>query len=153
MYSEFIRARKSAYNAQLEVLVNPALDGLAGKYNPYDFSNPISDDELFIGREDQLEQIAYYLEQAKSAPHPTNLAILGARGSGKTSLLNRADAIAKKKELLSVRVNLDEDDAARQLTFFHKIFDAVFTAACQAGCYGGTSGGTFRSYLQAVNSY
>ena len=59
-------------------------------YNPYDFANPVSDKELFVGRKQELDDIKYYIDQAKLT-RPINLAILGPRASGKTSLLNMCD--------------------------------------------------------------
>ncbi|MHC5773961.1 hypothetical protein [Nostoc sp.] len=57
-------------------------------HNPYDFSNPVSDIELFAGRKNELKDINYYLNHAAKAPRAINLALLGRRASGKTSLLN-----------------------------------------------------------------
>ena len=57
-------------------------------YNPYDFANPVSDPGLLVGREKEMEEIKYYLDNAKVAPRPINIALLGTRASGKTSILN-----------------------------------------------------------------
>jgi Cdc6-like AAA superfamily ATPase len=57
-------------------------------HNPFDFANPVIDPKLFAGRKNELEDIEYYLNHAKSAPRAINLALIGDRASGKTSLLN-----------------------------------------------------------------
>lgn len=83
--------------------------------NPYDFANPVTDSALFAGRRDELGEIGYYLDHAKGAPRPINLAILGGRASGKTSLLNMAETEAIKRGFLTVRIDLDEGDSKSQL--------------------------------------
>src|SRR6478735_6936520 len=115
--------------------------------NPYDFANPVSDPDLFIGRKQQLQEIRYYLDHAKSAARPINLAILGHRASGKTSLLNMAALAAQERGFCVVRVDLDEDDAKHQLAFFFKLFDAILAAACELGAFGGISSKTYDLYL------
>ncbi|HKM83890.1 MAG TPA: hypothetical protein VJY15_23405 [Candidatus Acidoferrum sp.] len=120
--------------------------------NPYDFANPVSDVDLFIGRKDEISEIRYYLAQAIRARRPTNLAIIGNRASGKTSLLNVTEQEGKKLGLLTVRIDLDEGDAASQWAFFFKIFDSVFSAACEAGAYGGKHSQTFDTYIEMVCS-
>jgi len=68
--------------------------------NPYDFANPITDPHLFAGREKEMEEIRYYLDYASKSSRPINLAILGPRASGKTSVLNMIEHEAKKRGLL-----------------------------------------------------
>jgi hypothetical protein len=120
--------------------------------NPYDFANPVAEQELFIGRNDELSEIKYYLEHASKARHPINIAILGGRAAGKTSLLNITEQEAVKFGLLPVRIDLNEDDAASQMAFFFKIFDAIFTTACSNGAYGGKTAKTFDAYLDVTCS-
>ena len=120
--------------------------------NPYDFANPVSDGELFVGRTDELSEINYYLGQALRAKRPTNIAIIGARASGKTSLLNVTEQYAQKLGLLTVRIDLDEGDAANQWAFFFKIFDTLFSAACKAGAFGGLHSKTFDTYADMTCS-
>jgi len=120
--------------------------------NPYDFANPVSDGNLFIGRDDELSEINYYLEQALRTNRPTNIAIIGARASGKTSLLNVTEQAAKKLGLLTARIDLDEGDASNQWAFFFKIFDTLFSAACETGAYGGTHSKTFDAYVDVTCS-
>jgi hypothetical protein len=120
--------------------------------NPYDFANPVSDGELFIGRKEELSEIKYYLSQALLARRPTNIALIGNRASGKTSLLNITEKDAKKLGLLTVRIDLDEGDAASQWAFFFKIFDSLLSAACDLGAYGGKNAKTFETYVDMTCS-
>ena len=121
--------------------------------NPYDFANPVSDVDLFVGRKDELKEIEYYLNHAKTAPRPINIALLGTRASGKTSLLNICEIEAKKRGFCTVRIDLDEDDAKTQLVFFYKIFDGIFSSICESGKYEGEEGKTYDTYLDIVNTY
>ena len=121
--------------------------------NPYDFANPVSDVDLFVGRKDELEEIKYYLNHAKTAPRPINIALLGKRASGKTSLLNMCEIEAKKRGFCTVRIDLDEDDAKTQLVFFYKIFDGIFSSVCESGKFEGKVGKTYDTYLDIVYTY
>jgi predicted AAA+ superfamily ATPase len=88
-------------------------------HNPYDFSNPVEDKKLFSGRNRELCEIRYYLDQAKNAPRAINIALLGPRASGKTSLLNMIALDAKERGFCTARINLNEGDTESQLAFFH----------------------------------
>src|SRR5258706_11519592 len=101
------------------------------KYNPYDFSNPVSNRTLFSGREKELEEIEYYLNQSMRAPRPVNLALLGSRAAGKTSLLNMIALRATKLGFCVVRIDLNEGDTESELGFFFKLFDALFSSVCE----------------------
>jgi hypothetical protein len=121
--------------------------------NPYDFANPVEQSVLFIGRETELEQIRYYLDHCKAAARPINLALLGPRASGKSSLLNMAAIQAKARGLCTARINLDEGDSQSQLAFFFKLFDAIFYSACAEGFYGGLHGKTYDTYTEIASAY
>ena len=46
-------------------------------HNPFDFANPVMDPKLFAGRKSELDDIEYYLYNAKNAPRAINLALIG----------------------------------------------------------------------------
>jgi len=122
-------------------------------YNPYDFANPVLNPNLFVGREAEISEIKYYLTQSSKAPRPINLAILGDRASGKTSLLNMIEIEAEKIGFCVVRIELDEADAETQLQFFHKLFDSILTSVCKQGAYSGLEGKTYEIYRDMVDGY
>ena len=122
-------------------------------HNPYDFANPVSNAELFVGRAEELSEIKYYLDHAGTAARPISIAILGPRASGKTSLLNMCELEAKQKGFCTVRIDLDEGDIRTELAFFFKLFDGILTAACQLGAFGGINERTYDTYLDVVNSH
>jgi tetratricopeptide (TPR) repeat protein len=121
--------------------------------NPYDFSHPVSDPELFIGRTKERGEIGYYLDQAGKTRRPVSLAIMGDRAAGKTSLLNIIEAESGVKKLFPVRVDLDETDIPDELRFFHKILNAIITRAFEADYFGGKSGTAYAVYLDMISAY
>lgn len=121
--------------------------------NPYDFANPVIDPSLFVGRTKEMKEVRYYLDQATRVPRPINLAILGARASGKTSTLNMIEIEAKERGLLATRIDLDEGDVQTQLAFFCKVFDSILTTACDSGIFGGIKGKTYEVYRDMVDAY
>jgi Cdc6-like AAA superfamily ATPase len=126
---------------------------LSERYNPYDFANPVSEESLLVGRESEMDEIKYYLDNAKTAPRPINIALLGSRASGKTSILNITEIEAKARGFFTVRINFDEDDAKTQLAFFYKLFDSIISEAFQSGAFGGIVGKTYDTYLEAIAAY
>lgn len=121
--------------------------------NPYDFANPITDTELFAGRKRVLDDIQYYLDHAETARRPMNIAIIGDRASGKTSLLNMVHIGARQRGFLVVRIDLDESDSEYQLMFFNKLFDGILTAVCQSGEFSGLQGRTYDVYRGMIDAY
>ncbi|MBU4510519.1 hypothetical protein KJ830_05675, partial [bacterium] len=82
-----------------------------------------------------------------------NIALIGARASGKTSILNIAELEAKKKEFCTVRIDLDEGDNNTQVGCLFKLFDGILTEACKMDAFEGINGKTYDTYLDIVNTY
>jgi hypothetical protein len=127
--------------------------------NPYDCQNPVIDHRLFAGRHSELREIRYYLEQAR-VTRPTNLAFIGARGSGKTSLLYMASHYAVEAGLAVIEVRFDESHAQSQVAFFFHLFDSIVNTVFrmkQPGaedfCFGGTGGDGYRAYIDAAYAH
>ncbi len=120
--------------------------------NPYDFANPVTHADMFFGRSAEMSEIRYYLDHAAKAERPINIALLGDRAAGKTSILNMTELEARRREFCAVRIDLDENDAM-QLMFFYKMFDGILTTACQCEAFGGLTGTTYQTYLNTTNTY
>src|SRR4051812_24493642 len=114
--------------------------------NPYDYGNPVGDDRSFFGRTTEIADTIYYLNQAQLSRRPIHLAFVGARASGKTSLLNIAELEAKRKGC-TVRINLNEGDVETDFEFFRKLFHSVLMAAFSSGAFGGKGDPAYFSYL------
>jgi len=120
--------------------------------NPYDFGKPVREAKLFAGRQKELEEIDYYLELSKSdRPIYHNLALIGPRSVGKTSLLNMIEHMAKKKGLLAVKLSLDEEISTDEVRFFKEIFDNLVTKGARKGMYGGIRGKTYKLFRKAID--
>ena len=133
---------------------------LADVANPFDFANPVSKEELFIGRKKELEDIRYYLKHASNSDRTINLAILGDRAAGKTSLLNIISLESKKYQLIPVRIDLNESDVDSHLAFWFKLFGSIFTTVVSQHLesggnqhFGGTHGKTYETYLDLISTY
>ena len=124
----------------------------ASPYNPYDFANPVTQRALFSGRKSEVDDIAYYLDQAKHAPKPISLALVGNRASGKTSLLNIAEQEATDRGFCTVRINLDQSNALTKLNFFGKFFNCVLLSALSGGAFGGLEGKTYEVYQDMIST-
>jgi len=106
--------------------------------NPYDFVNPVRDPGNFAGRADELKEVEYYLDLTKaSKPQHFHIALIGARSSGKTSLLNMIYYMANQKGLLPVRISLNNELVSNDVFFFKELFDAILTQGKERGIFGG----------------
>lgn len=118
--------------------------------NPYDFANPVKTKKLLFGRNQQLNEINYYLDEAVKSKRPINLAFVGDRASGKTSLLNITEEIATGKGCITTRINLDESDIKSEFKFFQKLFHSVFYTIIKKGFFNGLDGMTYKTFEDMV---
>ncbi|MCX7406588.1 MAG: hypothetical protein NTZ32_00725 [Planctomycetales bacterium] len=128
--------------------------------NPFDFANPVSTKELFIGRKEERKDIEYYLDHARNADRSINLALLGERAAGKTSLLNIIELEAIDRGLVPVRIDLNENDVSTHFAFWFKMFDAIVNrivdvqnADGTGNVFGGIDGQTYDTYLNLISAY
>lgn len=121
--------------------------------NPFDFANPVTEKKLFAGRKGELDDIIYYLKHGSKSSKPINLALIGDRAAGKTSLLNMIEIEAKSLKFLTVRIDLDEGDIINQLSFFFKIFDSIISVVIENGFFGGLNGAIYDEYLNQTCQY
>lgn len=109
---------------------------LRNKPNPYDFRNPVPGDRQLASREAEAAEIKASLEST-ALGSPVNVALVGERAAGKTSLLNRATTIAEASNLLAVRVDLDEDLVKTPFAFFKAVFEACVQTLVRIGHFSG----------------
>lgn len=119
--------------------------------NPYTLQ-PIRQQAKLSGRSDELNRIAYYLKLLGSG-NSNHLAIIGERGSGKTSLLNATEAIAIEHKLTAIRVNLDEGVSNSSGHFWHHVYASTLLKLGDAGCWGGVGGEIYSSLFQMIHAH
>jgi hypothetical protein len=125
-------------------------DGSRFAYNPYDFANPVTEREIFAGREADLIDASYYLREAKNT-RPIHLALTGERSAGKTSMLNMVANEASSLGFLVVKLDLNEGDS-EPIQFFARLYDALLLAVVRDDKFGGTHGKTWLEYRALVDS-
>ncbi|MGN6149003.1 MAG: hypothetical protein ACTHPD_10725 [Rhizomicrobium sp.] len=122
-------------------------------FNPYDFANPVTNMQVFADRQREREEIDYYLDLALTAPRHINIALVGQRASGKTSLLNYIDQTARIKQFITCRIDLDEENVSSSYAFFFKIFDTIISQAIAAGHLGGPSGQFYEKFRDLASTF
>lgn len=123
-------------------------------YNPYDFINPVKDPKLFAGRHKELEDIGYYLELSKSKrPQYANLALIGQRASGKTSLLNMIKSMSDEKGFLAIKIDLNNEIVEDDTIFFKEIFDGIMTEGAEKEMYGGLSSKIYSGFRRLIDTF
>ena len=121
--------------------------------NPYDFLRPIKDPKRFAGRHDELKEIDYYFELAKSdSPKFFNTAVVGPRSSGKTSFLNIVQHIAEEKGFLSVKLSLNNELVQNDVFLFKEIFDGIMTEGIQQSLFGGKSKQIYHKFRKMIDT-
>ncbi|ODS38774.1 MAG: hypothetical protein A7315_03165 [Candidatus Altiarchaeales archaeon WOR_SM1_79] len=101
--------------------------------NPYDYIKPIKDEKRFADRKNELKEIEYVLDLTKGGTY-FNVAILGERRVGKTSLLNIIAKGAGKRNLLTVMIKLDENNA-NLLEVFKMIEERIISEGSKYGLF------------------
>lgn len=98
--------------------------------NPYNhFQRPIEEKELFVGREEEIEDICYSLDQAVSDRREfLNIGITGKTGAGKTSLSYILEDEAKDRDLLPVRIELDDYITSDETKLLKKIYEEIVSS-------------------------
>ena len=64
------------------------------------------DPQFFAGREKEIDKFTMFLKSATDS-NPMNIAVLGERGIGKSSLLRKWENIVKKEKCVVIRIDLD----------------------------------------------
>lgn len=118
--------------------------------NPYDFVRPVTALGAFAGRKHELKDIDYYLDQTKQGLY-VNLAFIGPRASGKTSLLNMVRVKAQERGFLVVKIDLDADMVTNELLFFSNFFDSIVSEGVRRGMLGGLADRRFETFRRQID--
>ena len=113
--------------------------------NPYTLG-PIKSRDHLAARSAQLKELEYYLRLTKLGQSP-HLALIGARGVGKTSLLLATSDLARAQAVLPVSIDLNESKVQSPGVFWHDLYSTLTLAAANAGCWGGTTGPIYSALL------
>lgn len=100
--------------------------------NPYDFRRPIGTMARLAGRDAEREQIDELLRGA-ALGSPSHFSLFGPAGMGKSSLLNVVGQIARRRNLLPVKLDLREATVESLLTFYFAVFDAAVNSLVDLG--------------------
>jgi AAA+ ATPase superfamily predicted ATPase len=73
--------------------------------NPFTPGHTV-DPEFFAGRKEEIEKFRMFLKNAREG-NPMNMAIIGERGIGKSSLLRMCESLARASGCIVVRTDLD----------------------------------------------
>ena len=104
--------------------------------NPFQYNAALNREQsqtLLIGRDKQIKDISYLLDQLKIDQPGNNVVVVGERASGKTSLLNRISMDAKDRGHFSVKITLDSKSADSDVSFWKRVFEAILEEASDAG--------------------
>lgn len=118
--------------------------------NPYS-RQPIRRRDKLAGRSEELNRIQYYL-RLLGAGNVNHLALIGERGSGKTSILNAAETIATELSLLPIRINLDQGKSSSPGVFWSHLYAAMLLAVGKANCWGGQGSPIYAALFQMINA-
>jgi len=118
--------------------------------NPYNFLNPVSEEQRFADREEELQEIRRYLSQA-AANNYYHIGITGDRAAGKSSLLNRVEEVADEGDHLAVKISLDSQIVQNQLKFFKELLDSIMAEGADKGVIGDSLLDSFRNKVGSLD--
>jgi hypothetical protein len=89
--------------------------------NPYNYQEPISEISELADRENSVNEIEYYLNEAASGSL-FDIAITGEHGIGKSSLMNIGSNLAEELGIMSIDVPLGQLNTVDELEFYRGLF-------------------------------
>ena len=92
--------------------------------NPFDFGRPAKSKEEFAGRSNEIQQLGRILDVAAEG-RSMNVALIGDRASGKTSLLNVVESMARDRGGIVARLDLNEKVVASDIDVIVAIMDQI----------------------------
>jgi hypothetical protein len=102
--------------------------------NPYSFGTPIRDEYQFAGRNQELEDIDYSLNQVMVGKS-LGIALIGEPGMGKTSLLNIIECHARSRGIVPIKVSLEKEFGSNELEFFRELYFITLLEIVKIGAF------------------
>ena len=99
--------------------------------NPFDFHLPVRTAAELVGRRREVRWLAEAIAGAE-AGRPVHALVIGARGGGKTSLLNAFAAEARRTGALPISVRLNDSVVTSPEPFFDAILTATMIALAKS---------------------
>lgn len=110
---------------------------MGGCDNPYDYMHPITADEMNrAARRPRIEKELRRCLVGAAAGGFMNLALVGPRGTGKTTLLTQAEELALRLGLITCRLDLDEGLGKNEGAFLAALAQQLLATACRWGMVG-----------------
>lgn len=139
----------TSFYSKSSIMSEPRVDG-GFSPNPYNFVNPVSDEQKFADREDELKEIRYYLSQAEADSY-YHIGIVGSRAAGKSSLLNRIEQVSRDDNHLPVKISLNSQIVQDQLGFFKELLDSIMAEGSKHDVIGDSLLESFREKVESLN--
>ncbi|MCK4249243.1 MAG: ATP-binding protein, partial [Candidatus Omnitrophica bacterium] len=86
------------------------------------------DPQFFAGRKNEIDRFTMFLKSVKDG-NPMNLAVLGERGIGKSSLLRKLENLAKQGKCVVTRIDLDSSINSID-SFIYQILTGIKKEGC-----------------------
>ncbi|MFC1968170.1 hypothetical protein ACFLVX_02115 [Chloroflexota bacterium] len=103
------------------------------KTNPYVYTKEVINEELFAGRERELESIAGELSNLEGGQTMRAIALTGVPRIGKTSILLRIVEMCDKKGIFPVIVNVEDKLAENPWEFWYEVYKRIIIEAQKKG--------------------
>jgi len=106
-------------------------------FNPYEYNGPLTDSELFIDRNKEIEE-SYMVCERIIRGSIGGVFVVGGRASGKTTLLNKLKEVLDLNGIATVFIPLDQGmvKTGNEAIFFRTIIDRSILALKEADLIG-----------------
>ena len=119
--------------------------------NPYNYQEPISEISELADRENSVNEIEYYLNEAASGSL-FDIAITGEHGIGKSSLMNIGSNLAEELGIMSIDVPLGQLNTVDELEFYRGLFEEILSQGISQGYIEQSRLDSFRDAIAGTES-
>ncbi len=93
--------------------------------NPYIHDNEIRDRSLFVGRNNEQNELKNIIKDYKHTSALRNIIIIGNKSVGKSSLLAQYDNFLSAENFLTIRIDCDSRNTTNSILFFGQLFSKL----------------------------